>query len=369
MDNITTYLKYRSDITFEERTFNEVDALILSLVVYFPFGDIINECGSITLNDVCKIYISNHTEEEINKIFMFSPRLYQFLQVISSTKRFQNVLISNYKEINDRDEITQFAAMTFKIKKKFIFIAYRGTDNSVLGWQENLKMLYQKEVAGYNYAYQYFKECVKDNNVGIINKTNFMLGGHSKGGNLAMAAYLKNNNLSHRVSKVFNFDGPGFSENFINNYNSNLFLKITQYAPIQSIVGRMFEHQENIIIVDSYDEGIVQHDPTCWKIYHNGFVELEEFSNISDETNQFFNELIYCKDNDTKERFATVLSRILTALEIDNLSQFKEIKIQKAFQTMLDLRTLKPDERKFVLDLLRYGIGHTVPGLFHKKTD
>lgn len=368
MNNIVNYIKYRSDILFSERPFNEIDALVFSALVYFPFEHIVSSSNEeISLFDACHKFSGLHTEQEIKKIFLYSPYLYDFFLEVKSSKRYKNVMLSNYQVMNDQIEFTQFAAMLFKINDKNYYVAYRGTDNTVLGWQENLKMLYQQEVKSYEYACDYLNKCVNEFKGGIFKKVNFFIGGHSKGGNLSMAAYIKSKHVQNHIVKVYNFDGPGFSKVFIDHYGTSMFNKIIQYVPNQSIVGRMFEHPENIVIIDSYQEGIAQHDLISWKVHSLGFDTLSEFHKVSNEANDFFNELIYNRDDETKQRFAMVLNKILSTLEVEQLTDLKDFKIQKAFQGLIDLRTLKSDERKFLLDLFLYVLGTSKNSILNKN--
>lgn len=366
MDNLIQYLKYRKDITFKQERFNEIDALVFSVFVYFEFEGIVsNDKTTISMQKACKVYLEKHSKEEIEAIFLFCPTLVCFIEFVSSSDRYKEVSLSNYEWVNDKDEITQFAAMTYHLPSNEVFIAYRGTDNSILGWQENVKMLYQNEVVSYKRAVDYVRSILVQYKNGLFNKYHFYIGGHSKGGNLAMAAYLKLNENQKRIVKVYSFDGPGFKQAFLD-LNHTVYHKVIEYCPRASIVGRVFEHVGKVVIIDSNEEGLLQHDPLCWKMDGNGFIVLNQFDDLSNETNDFFNQLIYCKDVETQKRYASILENILGALEIERLVDIKEIKLQKAFHGMKEFTALQGDEKKFILSVLKYFIGQSKSTLFKK---
>lgn len=364
MDNLIQYLKYRNDLSFLHVPFNEIDALVFSILVYFEFEEIVsNDSSRISLEGACRQYLEKNTKEEIEEIFLYCPQLVEFIHLVYKSKRYKQVQLSNYIVINDHDEVTQFGAMTFNINNKELFVAYRGTDNSILGWQENLKMLYQNEVISYHRGMEYLNQIIKNAKNSILNKQVIYVGGHSKGGNLAMASYLKSKYYK-RIKKVFNFDGPGFKQEFIVHYNNSMFSKIYEYAPRASIVGRIFEHVGQVYIMDSYEQGLSQHDPLYWHINGNGFILVDRFDDISNETNVFFTDLIYSKDIETRQRYAVLMGSILGALDIEKLIDFKEIKLQKAFIGMKEFSNLKQDEKKFIVSLLKYFIGQSKVTLF-----
>ncbi|MDY5884154.1 MAG: hypothetical protein SPJ65_12665 [Roseburia sp.] len=60
MANIMDYLEWRGDLSFEADSFNEIDNLILSQLVYVEFAGIvpgIKEAGSITLKAASELFL------------------------------------------------------------------------------------------------------------------------------------------------------------------------------------------------------------------------------------------------------------------------------------------------------------------------
>ena len=61
------------------------------------------------------------------------------------------------------------------------------------------------------------------------------LGGHSKGGNLAMYAAIREQTIQPAITRVYNFDGPGFRPSFYERYDCTAILdRIHTYVPKDS---------------------------------------------------------------------------------------------------------------------------------------
>ncbi len=85
-----------------------------------------------------------------------------------------------------------------------------GTDDTIVGWKEDFNMSYQHPIPAQIQAVSYIDE------VAAQTKKKIRIGGHSKGGNLAVygAARCKSK-FKKRIINIYNNDGPGFDEAFI----------------------------------------------------------------------------------------------------------------------------------------------------------
>ena len=145
--------------------------------------------------------------------------------------------------------------------------------------------------------------------VGYINKISkliphdFYVGGHSKGGNIAVYASMHCDfEASPRIKKIFSHDGPGFREEVI---KSDAFIKIqdkiSKTLPYSSLIGMLLENHEDYHVIKSNKiGGIGQHDPFSWEIKDSDFVYLEKISHGSKYTCDTLHQ--WLKDIDDKKR-------------------------------------------------------------------
>ena len=147
MSNILDYLKWRGDLTFSQDSFCDVDNLILSQLVYVELRDIVpaDASQSITLSDAADKFFQLHKKQELldhvsttkNAIFVF--------QEMAKSERFRNAHLSRYINEISETEQSQFSALTIMLADGSIYIAFSGTDATLVGWHEDFNMLYLKE--------------------------------------------------------------------------------------------------------------------------------------------------------------------------------------------------------------------------------
>lgn len=54
MSNVCEYVKWRGDLTLKQSKFNEIDALILTRLSYFPFDQLIQQNEEATVEELSK---------------------------------------------------------------------------------------------------------------------------------------------------------------------------------------------------------------------------------------------------------------------------------------------------------------------------
>ena len=197
--NIFDYAKYYKDYNFDEILFNQMDALIFSMLAYLPVSNFERGCN-----------ISNLMQKlEDGKIKgAGAPISIELMNIIESSRRFANVEVAN--ATNQEDTEVQFGAITFRTKNSTI-VAYQGTNSSIIGWIENFMLTSEYPTKTQKLSINYLNSTItkKDKNIYVV--------GHSKGGNLAMTASMEaDEDIFSRINKIYNFDGPGFREKELN---------------------------------------------------------------------------------------------------------------------------------------------------------
>lgn len=283
--NIIDYVLWRGDLPVAQVPLGEVDALILSYLSYMPMDGIVpGEDGGepVPLRDAALAMLGRSEREN-------SPLAYsvkddrKLLAALAQSVRFGTMRLCAFVNRVDGEAEEQFSAVTFLPEAGPALITYRGTDNTVVGWQEDFNMCFESEVPAQRDAAAYAEHMAQVLDGGII------LGGHSKGGNLAAYAELFVSGETHRrIQAVYNFDGPGFNEEIV---GSAAFAQrkrcVQTFVPQSSIVGVLMENDEVMTVVRSDGVGIFQHNPYTWQVMGGSFIPLPErtdSSRFADET-------------------------------------------------------------------------------------
>ncbi len=322
MANLYDYITWRGDLTFDERPFNDVDNLILSELCYAEMEDIVpTDSKQISLEHLNKRYIElGYVSELVN-----NPK--ETLELTARSERFKDIGISDYINVIDHDREIQFSAVTFHLPDGTLYVAYRGTDNTIVGWREDFNFSF-KETAGQEEAKNYLERVA--NNTNNTNKTNkIIVGGHSKGGNLAVyAAAFADKEVRDSILQVYSNDGPGFNDSISKNpqYLSSLG-KVKLIIPSFSVVGILLNNKSERTVIKSDATGPMQHSPLTWQVNASSFEEVDE----QDPSSIFLDEALgqWIDSMDDQEKMALV-SSIFDSLDASGASTVHEIKKGKS---------------------------------------
>lgn len=343
MANIFDYMKWR-DIDFKKVEFNEIDNLILSRLSYFPLDELISEGEEVDLYEVYERYYtlnkkSRFLQKEDKDMFF----------ILADSERFGRVKITNYINKIDSLQEKQFSAVTIILPDDTIYIAYRGTDNTIVGWKEDFRMSFSEVVASQVDAVEYLERIAKK-----YKKKNFRIGGHSKGGNLAIyAAAFCNPKIQKRIINVYNNDGPGFCNKITTSQEyKNILHKVHTYIPQTSIIGRLLNHEEETTILKSTQTGIMQHDLYSWQVLGDSFVrdELTNSSELIDKT--VTNWLIEISPEQRSE-FFDILFDILNATGAKTFNEIGNRWFTSAKTMLKTYQNLDPESKEIMTKTLR----------------
>lgn len=206
MANILEYIIWRGDLTFKQSELNEVDSLILSRFSYFPLDGLFFDDKKITIKEAYDRLLSIGIDDK--KILQIEDK--DLFPALANSKRFGELYITNYINKIDKEEEKQFSAVTIILPDNTIYISYRGTDNTLVGWKEDFNLSFDVDVPSQYDAVAYLEKTTRKT------KKKIRLGGHSKGGNLAVyAAIFCDDKTKNQILEVYNHDGPGMSSNVI----------------------------------------------------------------------------------------------------------------------------------------------------------
>jgi hypothetical protein len=246
------------------------------------------------------------------------------MKYVVESERFKDVLVSDFVNEVEEEIGSQFAAVTFYLPDNSAFVSFRGTDHTIVGWQEDFNMAYLDTVPGQLKAVSYLETILKRNLA-------VRVGGHSKGGNLSVyAAAFSDKKYSDRILEVFSNDGPGFREHVFNSDEIKQILpKVTSIIPKDSIVGTLLENAYHTIICDSNAYGLEQHDLFSWQVSGKKLVTVDSIGNWSKIFSSTLKEwLSEISDPDRKDFVMIVFTSVyeLTGSKVDS---FPDIKILK----------------------------------------
>ena len=253
MANIFDYLQWRGDLTLEKSKFNEIDNLILSRFSYFPFDDIINENEVVTIKELSERF----KKADINPAHILWKDDVNLFPEMGNSERFGQMFATKYINKIETEQEKQFSAITILMPDNTIYVSFRGTDNTIVGWKEDFNMSFKSHIASQISAKEYLENIAKE-----YPDKKIRVGGHSKGGNIAIyASAFAENTIKDRIINVYNNDGPGFCEDVIQTKEyQEIIPKTNTYIPQSSIIGRLMNHKEEYTIVESTQKGIMQHD-------------------------------------------------------------------------------------------------------------
>ena len=341
--NIYEYLNYYKDYTFEEILFNQMDALVFSIIIYAPFKNMQN---TSSIQNLYKQIDKNNAHGAM------APIAIDVLEKIYNSKRYKDLTIYNLEK--QEDKLLQFGAVTLRYKDE-TYVVYEGTNASTSGWMENFMLSCKFPTLTQEYAARYLQNTIKPSDKKIY------LCGHSKGGNLAMSsAMLCKNTIFNKIEKIYNFDGPGFRKE---EYQLSRFKEVNKKTinilPEGSLIGILL-FNNNYNYVKASGIGFKQHYPTNWKLFGEFFIKSNlaiASKKIKDNMDKSLNELkdgemqkvldeacIFLDNNDIYEKGFSSLNFNDFKKMILNINDVDE-NTKKAFIEIIKL-IFNPDQKK-----------------------
>lgn len=354
MANMMDYLDWRGDIPFSADPFNEIDNIILAELAYVDFGGIVygpDLRQHISLQEACGRFFEIYTEDEImdkNSSTKVAPFL---MRKMAQTRRYQNLELSGYVNTVDNEFQSQFSVVTCFLEDGTIYVAFRGTDNTIVGWKEDFNMSFLDQTHGQMQAVAYLEQNFRHG------RQKIRVGGHSKGGNFAVyASAFCQKNVQNRIMEIYSNDGPGFRHQVMDTegYRS-ITDRVKSYIPQSSIVGMLLENDLEHQVIMSSQIGAMQHDLMSWQVLGNHFVVAENVKESSVALDKTLKNWIYGLSSEEREEFVNTLFDALQstgATTLDELSGNKLDALNTITKTMSELP--KEKQQAFVDVLVRF---------------
>ena len=348
MGNIMDYISWRGDLSFEQSQFNEVDNLILACFSYVNLDGIsaVTKQKGIGLKKLTKEFMKLHTMKELEADKSFI-RLAPFMMMeMAKSVRFGKCVVRNY--VNDivTEAEQQFAAMEIVLEDGTSYVSFRGTDDTIIGWKEDFN-LSTGVVPAQKRAIEYLQK-ISEHTDGMLR-----VGGHSKGGNLAIYGSVMCKSAHEKILEIYSNDGPGFSREFQELPEmKEMMPKIIRIIPEYSIIGTLLEHEKEPVIVASSSKGLLQHDGFSWEVQGPALVRRDSLNKTALRFIEIPHKWIDGMDTEQKRLLIEDLFATLQASGYENLSEVQSGGLKSLAAMVKRVEKFAPESRGMMQELL-----------------
>ena len=320
------FIKKYGDKTFSELTFTDVDNLLLCEIFYMPFEKVLYKGFNdkpVLFSDACKKVFAYNGYKHISPGFLMNNYISQKMMALAETVRYKDVKVYACESVFGTEPAVQFAAMTFILPDDTKVVVYRGTDDTWVGWKEDLDIYTKKGIPSHKLCVDYLERVAKDFPDGDI-----IICGHSKGGHVALhSALYCDESVRNRIERVYNNDGPGFySYNYIESKPyKEIINKYRHFVPDCSFVGMLLVHDDDYIPVKSTRLfGMLQHDLATWKIKGTQLLTRDDLTFVARVTDLVLKKILYNMDEEKTNNFEAVLSAVIAGMGQVNITNFSK---------------------------------------------
>ena len=354
MANILDYLEWRGDLTLAQAPFNEVDNLILAELSFVDFGGIVpgpGEGDSVPLHQAADAFFARFSaDEKIDMGVLVPDAIPKMLRKMAASNRFRDMKLNCFVDWLDNENAEQFAALTIETGDGAIYLSFRGTDDTLAGWKEDFHLACMPEVPAQKMAVDYVRDVARQ-----FPRRKIRLGGHSKGGNLAVySGVFVPATVQRRILAIWSNDGPGFHDDILSlPQHMRVADRITSIVPKSSVVGMILEHEEDYIVVDSSQKGLMQHDGFSWEVLGDHFVTLRNVTRQGRLNDLVLKEWVHNMPQEQREKFVDGLFEVLTSSGAETLTDLKEESLKAAGAMVKAMKDMEKDTRDALIYAIR----------------
>lgn len=338
--NLYEYIDNYGIYSFNEKPFNEVDSVMFSFLSYVNYDNIFQK-DKIRLKDVGRIHFGLHKKNEKNILAVREAT--KLLNYMKDTKRYGNCYLYHY--IYDANDEYQFSAISIEYLKNYVYISYEGTDQMISGWKEDFLLSINYPTRTHMKAIEYL------NHFYSFSSKKLIIGGHSKGGNLALVASMNSNFLVRKkIKKVYNVDGPGLLKRQFESKKFNKILPIYSHIiPDDSVVGVLL-HSKHYKVVDTEVTGVLAHDILYWKVKEDSFVP-DKLSSFSKNLGKGLTNFAESYDNKSIRNLVQNFDKVCSRAKVSSLLDIKNHP-RKMIDLIVECRSFDQESRNVLYDLL-----------------
>jgi hypothetical protein len=351
MSSLFDYLEWRGDLSFKAAPFNDVDNILLSIFTYYPWDGIAGGLGDgtlITLKDAAAALLDalKRKRKNLTMAYFFKENQMKLLESLEGAPRFAAIKLGAFVNHVDTQIEKQFSAVTFILGKGALpYIAFRGTDDTIAGWKEDFNMVFSDPIPAQAEAVSYLEKAS-----GLFTGR-FNTGGHSKGGNLAVfaSAYCLSG-IKKRIRRIYCNDGPGLQASVVASAGYKAIAsRIAAFVPQTSIVGLLFEHEDDYVVVESDEKGFMQHNPFSWAVTRDALRCLDAVSRESRSLNKALTDWLAGMDATLRRRFIDALFDILQKTGASSINDITADWLKSAMQIIKAIQEYDKETKGMLL--------------------
>lgn len=349
MANLLDYVYWRGDLSFEVEPFNVVDNMVFCEMSYVDFSKSVKKFPTeekrLLSKSINKIFKDKNLDNMVLGLIM-PKEIIKITDKVKDTIRFGSVYASNYINIVDKEHFCQFSAMCFHLPNNTICVTYRGTDDTLIGWQEDLDMVCKFPIPAQKKAAEYLNKIAS-----LFPDEKIIITGHSKGGNLATyAAIYCDETIKDRIVTVYSNDGPGFVRKHMDiNKFSSISEKIIRVIPESSVIGMILDiFCGKTITVKSSAKGIYQHDAFSWLVDVNKFETVADVTDNCKKLDVAITKLLERLNDEERKDLAENFYNFVIETNKDTLSECH----RETISLLKYLKTINKKNMKIFMELI-----------------
>jgi len=348
MKNMVNYVM-EAHLSFENRELNAVDSLVLSQLAYLKFDHVVLGLSETSSPVPIREVVAAGNPDRLFQDVRESKSNRQLLSAFVNSPRFQDTKLAFYvNQLDDKTE-KQFSAVTFLLSDDSAYIAFRGTDSTFIGWKEDFNMAFTSPIPSQEEGVFYL------NTVANRIPGKLRIGGHSKGGNIAVYSAIHcRKSVQNRIEQIFSHDGPGFREEVLQSEGYRIVKdRIHKTLPQSSMIGMLLHHQERYSVVKSNRIWFMQHDPFSWRIDAGDFQYIPSVTKSAIYMNKTLNQWVNLFDDQKRELFVNTLFQILQATEATTFYDLTGDWQKRAVAVLGAMRGIDDETRRFLFQTIR----------------
>ena len=345
MANMADYLAWRGDVPFEVSPWNEIDGLLIAAISYLDFHGGRDPKGW-TLEEMARIGLLQEGASA-----SFAGRKAAF-EAMAAGERFRGCRLHHAIALTDAELGMQFSALCLDLPDGTTCVAFRGTDNTIIGWREDFNMAYTTRVPAQDAAILYLSRAA------ALSKRPLRLAGHSKGGNLAVyAAAFAAKRIQDRIESIWSYDGPGVNRETSQTEGfERIRGKIRSYVPQTSIIGMLMDYYEPYTVVRSVASGISQHDPMSWQVYGPRFETLPAIDNTAVVVRDTLHEWLQNSSPEQRAAFVDALFGMAESTRATRMSELTGEKLKTLLTMVGNRKEVDPETRRVFTRLMAQAV-------------
>ncbi len=352
MANIIDYVFWRGDLPISAGfPWNELDDLVMARISYLPLEQLPGlQTGSMTLPEAAAA-MSGMGREVFH--FREDPKL---AQALAACPRYEKLTLSDFaehhREVVEENGVQQeqFAAVTIHLPNREMYLSFRGTDDTLVGWKEDFNMAFQSHIPAQKEALSYAQWVAEKYPHEMLR-----LGGHSKGGNIAAyAALYMPDRIKTRLLSVSTYDAPGFMPEILEEKKEDPVLgRIHRFIPQESVVGRLLEMNVEPVVVLSESSNVHQHNVYNWQARKDGLVRAQSLTGGSEIMDDSLKQWLQHSTPEQRQVFVEGIYDVMTSTNARTMRELGTGLLRNIQGVFRRYKALPEEDRKIMIDMIQ----------------